>query len=64
MFFDKLKINYDKLSSTEQHVIDYLIKEKNLEAITLKTIKQDIYIYLLQRLLEHVRSWVIILIMI
>lgn len=44
MFFDNLKKNYEKLSITEQQVIDYLMKENNIENITLKTIKHDIYI--------------------
>lgn len=41
MFFDNLKNHYDKLSSSEQQVIDYLMKQENIENTTLKEIKQD-----------------------
>ena len=41
MFFENLKENYDKLSISEQQVIDYLMKQVNVEDTTLKNIKHD-----------------------
>lgn len=44
MFFDNLKENYDKLSISEQQVIDFLMKQSNIEKITLKEIKQEVLV--------------------
>ena len=44
MFFDNLKDNYDKLSISEQQAIDYLMKQENIEHITLKEIKQAVLV--------------------
>lgn len=44
MFFENLKQNYDKLSNAEQEVIDYLMKQEHIESLTLKAIRQDIFI--------------------
>lgn len=38
MFLENLKNNYDKLSANEQVIIDYLVKQKTLEDLTLKQI--------------------------
>lgn len=38
MFLENLKNNYDRLSANEQVIIDYLVKQKNLENLTLKQI--------------------------
>ena len=44
MFFENLKDNYDKLSISEQQAIDYLMKQENIEHITLKEIKQAVLV--------------------
>ncbi|MGX7112581.1 MurR/RpiR family transcriptional regulator [Gemella cuniculi] len=44
MFFDNLKQNYDKLSISEQQVIDFLMKQPNVESTTLKEIKQEVLV--------------------
>lgn len=44
MFFENLKENYDKLTVSEQEVIDFLMKQEKIEKITLKEIKQEIFI--------------------
>ena len=38
MFFVNLKAHYEELSVYEQEVIDYLMKQDNIEAQTLKSI--------------------------
>ncbi|MGT2756384.1 MurR/RpiR family transcriptional regulator [Streptococcus ovuberis] len=43
MFLNNLKKNYEKLSINEQEVIDYLMRQEEVETITLKTICADLY---------------------
>lgn len=44
MFFENLKENYDKLSISEQQVIDFLMKQPNIEKTTLKEITQEVLV--------------------
>ncbi|AME08703.1 MULTISPECIES: MurR/RpiR family transcriptional regulator [Gemella] len=44
MFFNNLKENYDKLSISEQQAIDYLMKQDNIEYVTLKEIGQAVLV--------------------
>ena len=44
MFFENLKENYDKLSISEQQVIDFLMKQPTVETTTLKKIKQEVLV--------------------
>ena len=44
MFFENLKENYDKLSISEQQVIDFLMKQPAVETTTLKKIKQEVLV--------------------
>lgn len=44
MFFEQYKENYFKLSDREAEIIDYLMKQDNLENITLKQISQDCFV--------------------
>lgn len=44
MFFENLKRNYDKLSILEQQSIDYLMKQDDIEHVTLKEIKQAVLV--------------------
>lgn len=40
MFFENLKENYDKLSISEQQVIDFLMKQPAVETTTLKKLNK------------------------
>ncbi|AND78915.1 MurR/RpiR family transcriptional regulator [Streptococcus pantholopis] len=44
MFLENFKNNYDKLSVSEQEVIDYLMKQEHLESLTLKQIGSDTFL--------------------
>ena len=44
MFFENLKENYDKLSISEQQVIDFVMKQPAVETTTLKKIKQEVLV--------------------
>ncbi|KXU01005.1 hypothetical protein SCODD09_01806 [Streptococcus constellatus] len=44
MFLKNLKQHYDRLSVNEQEVIDYLMRQKEVETITLKTIANELFI--------------------
>ena len=43
MFLEQLKNHYEKLSLNEQEVIDYLMKQENLDTLTLKKMSADLY---------------------
>ena len=44
MFLEQLKNHYEKLSLNEQEVIDYLMKQENLDTLTLKKMSADLYL--------------------
>lgn len=44
MFLKNLKQHYDRLSVNEQEVIDYLMRQEEVETITLKTIANELFI--------------------
>lgn len=44
MFLKNLKQYYDRLSVNEQEVIDYLMRQKEIESLTLKTISNELFI--------------------
>lgn len=44
MFLNNLKQHYDRLSVSEQEVIDYLMRQEEVETITLKTIANELFI--------------------
>ncbi|AGU78882.1 MurR/RpiR family transcriptional regulator [Streptococcus intermedius] len=44
MFLKNLKQHYDRLSVNEQEVIDYLMRQKEIESLTLKTISNELFI--------------------
>ncbi|WEA86615.1 MurR/RpiR family transcriptional regulator [Streptococcus anginosus] len=44
MFLKNLKQHYDRLSVNEQEVIDYLMRQEEVETITIKTIANELFI--------------------
>lgn len=44
MFLNNLKQHYDRLSVNEQEVIDYLMRQEEVENITLKAIANELFI--------------------
>lgn len=44
MFLKNLKQHYDRLSVNEQEVIDYLMRQEEVETITLRTIANELFI--------------------
>lgn len=44
MFLNNLKQHYDRLSVSEQEVIDYLMRQEEVETITLKMIANELFI--------------------
>lgn len=44
MFLNNLKQHYDRLSVSEQEVIDYLMRQEEVETVTLKMIANELFI--------------------